>query len=55
MNELKFTQVELFPLFHFKSVAATVSELFCVALHANNERFLHHPNFSFLIIQILCA
>ena len=36
MNELKLTQIELFPL--FKWVTANVSGLFCVALKAN-ERF----------------
>ena len=32
VNELKITQVELFSLFHFKSVAANACELFSVAL-----------------------
>ena len=32
VNELTLTQVELFLLFHFKSVAANVSELFRVVL-----------------------
>ena len=32
VNELKFTQVELLPLVHFKSVVASESELFCVVL-----------------------
>ena len=29
-------------------VAANASELFCMAHLANNERFLHHSNLSFL-------
>ena len=32
MNESKLTRVELFPFFHFNSVAANVFELFCVPL-----------------------
>ena len=32
VNELKLTQAELFLLFHFKIVAAKVSELFCMVL-----------------------
>ena len=47
VNELKLTQVELFSLFDFKSVAANVSELFCLAHLANDEHFLYHSNFSF--------
>ena len=47
VNELKLTQVELFSFFHFKCVAANVSELFCVAHLANNEPFLYHCKFSF--------
>ena len=47
VNELILTQVELFSFFHFKSVVAKVSELFCVALQAKNERFLYNSNLSF--------
>ena len=47
VNELKLTQVELFSCFHFKSVAANVSELFCMAHLANSERFLYHSDLSF--------
>ena len=32
VNELKLTEVELFSLFHFKSVDAYSSEFFCAAL-----------------------
>ena len=46
-NEFKFTQVELFSFFHFKCVVANVSELFCIAYLAKNERFSHHYNLSF--------
>ena len=47
MKELKLTHVELFSVFHFKSVAANVSELFCVAHLANIERSLYHSSLSF--------
>ena len=47
VNEFKLTQVELFSLFHFMCVAVNVSELFCMAHLANNERFLYHSNLSF--------
>ena len=47
MNELKLTQVDLFSLFHFNSVAANISELSCVVPKENNERFLYHSNLSF--------
>ena len=47
MNELKLTQVELFRFFHFKCVAADVSELFSMAHLANIERFLYYSNVSF--------
>ena len=44
VDDLKFTQVELFLFFHFKCVAAYVSDLFCMAHLASNERFLYHSN-----------
>ena len=47
MSELKLTQVQLFLLFHLKSVAANVSESFCMADLENNESFLYHSNLSF--------
>ena len=47
MNELKLTQVELFSFFYFKCVEANVSDLFCMAHLANNERFLYYSNLSF--------
>ena len=40
INELNLTQVELFSLFHFKSVTANVSELLSMAYLSNIERFL---------------
>ena len=46
-SELKLTQVELFSLLHFKSVGVIISELFCVALQANNENFLYHYTLAF--------
>ena len=46
MNELKLTQV-IFIFFLFNCVAANVSDFFCMAYEANNERFLHHFNLSF--------
>ena len=39
VNELKLTQTELFQFFHFMSVSANASELFCMAYLANIERF----------------
>ena len=47
MDELKLTQVQLFSLLHFKSVAANASELFCMARLADIERFLYYSNLSF--------
>ena len=41
LNELKLTEFELLLFFHFESVAANEFKLFCVALKANNERFLY--------------
>ena len=46
-SELKLTQTELFSLFRSKSVATSVSELFCVPLQSNNERFSCHSKISF--------
>ena len=43
MNELKFTEVELFSFFHFKCVAANVFELFCIVDLAEHEHFLTQP------------
>ena len=45
VNELKLTQVELFLFIHFLCVAADISQLFCVAHLANNERFLYQTKF----------
>ena len=42
VNELKLTQVELFSVFHLKSVSANVSDL-----------FFFFPNSSFSIAEIL--
>ena len=53
-NELKLTHVELYLFFHFKCVAANVSELFCMANLFNNERFLYHSNLSLKIPNFLC-
>ena len=47
MNELKITQFELFPLFHFMCAATNASELFCMVYLAHIERFLYHSNLSF--------
>ena len=47
MNELKLTKVDFFPFFHFKCVAANVSELFCVTYLANNEPFYTIVTFYF--------
>ena len=44
VNELKLTQ---FSFFHFKSVAANVSELFCVAVQTNNDAFYTIVTFHF--------
>ena len=46
VNELKFviklnTSWVHFPLLNFENVVSNVSELFCVALKANNEHFLY--------------
>ena len=47
VNELKFTQVELFSFFHFVYAAANASKLICMIHLGNIERFLPHSNFSF--------
>ena len=47
LNELELTQVELFQFCPFKCVAATASELFCLAHLANIQSFLYHSNISF--------
>ena len=47
MNELKLTQTQLFPLFHFECVASNVSEMYFMAHLAYNECFLYHSNLSF--------
>ena len=44
LNELELTQAELFSFLYFNSVAANVTELFCVAIQANIELFLQHSN-----------
>ena len=54
VNELKLTEVELLLFSHFMCVAAIASELFCMAHLANNELFLYHSNFSFLVLNFIC-
>ena len=52
LNELKFTQNELFSLFHFKSVTTNISELFCVARKQIMNPFITNLTFQFKL-QIL--
>ena len=47
VNELKWTEVELFWVLHFMCAAANAFELFCMPYLANNERFLYHSSLSF--------
>ena len=46
VNELKFTEVELFLFFQFEYVTADASEFFCMAHLKSNERFLYHSTFN---------
>ena len=47
VSELKLTQVELLSFFHFMSVAANASQLFCMTHLSNIERFSYHSKLSF--------
>ena len=50
---MKISQLELFLCFHFKSVAANVSELFYMALLKSKERFIKMNDLKLIQVEII--